>query len=385
MIGAFLACRTELLAQARYYKAETHAHSNNSDDGFIPPAALLQQYKNRGYEIVFISDHDTLTDAASLNIPGMLAINAIELSCGSHFNGFDMQYTAKGCGKSNQEKVDTILEQGGLVCVNHPVAPRWRITAEEILALEGEISFVEIYNPTDLYEAPDDQSLWDSLLTAGKRIWGIASGDVHQFLPLESLWLGWIMVRLEELSKEAVLDAMLRGDFYASTGVNIRDYEVRGDTVKVSCTNCIRIIFWGENHTKLKQTNWHTAEYVRQPGDKYVRAELVFDRFNKAWTQPVFFDALPTGTGTQAQLQVAEVYPNPGRDWLKVKFFLEKGNTFDIALYDLQGRQAGYGITQFFDAGWQEQELSVANLSPGTYLLVVRGEQLMATRKVVIF
>ena len=54
-------------AQGRYYKMETHCHSNNSGDGYIAPADLLQQYKDRGYEIVFMSDHETLTDAETLN------------------------------------------------------------------------------------------------------------------------------------------------------------------------------------------------------------------------------------------------------------------------------------------------------------------------------
>lgn len=381
----FLAGTVNLFSQARYYKAETHCHSSNSGDGFISPTNLLQQYKNRGYEIVFMSDHDTLTDAGSLNIPGMLAINAIEMSCGSHFNGFNMTANAAGCGKSNQEKVDAILEQGGLVCVNHPVAPRWRITAEEILALEGELSFIEIYNPTDIYEAADDQSLWDSLLTAGLRIWGIASGDVHQFYPLENLWLGWIMVKLEELNKEAVLDAMLRGDFYSSTGVVVSENSVSGDTMRVACTNCVKIIFWGEEHTKLKQVNKQTAEYIRQPGDKYVRAELVFDRFNKAWTQPVFFDGSPTGITDQQVIQVTEIYPNPNSGQFSIAYFLNERTHVKTSLFDLQGREVVPFPVRLQDGGWHRSELSADGLAPGTYLLVLSGDRFRVARKVVVF
>jgi len=373
-----------LNAQGRYYKTETHCHSINSGDGYIAPAELLQQYKNRDYEIVFLSDHDTLTDAESLNFPGILSINAEELSCGSHFNGFNMTRGVDACGMSNQQKVDSILAQGALVCINHPVAPRWRITAEEILALEGELSFIEIYNPSDIYEAHDDQSLWDSLLTADRKIWGIASGDVHQFYPLESVWLGWTMIRLETLSKEAVLDAMLRGDFYASTGVEISDYEVSGDTVSVSCNNCVKIIFWGKDHTKLKQVNKQTASYTRQPGDKYVRAELVFDRNNKAWTQPVFFDT-PTAISVQESIQITDIFPNPSNGRFTLSYLLKETTKLDIALYDLQGRLVKQLPGGSKTAGWHKLETDISELPAGTYLLKLTGEGFSVAKRVVVF
>src|SRR3954467_12704151 len=94
-----------LHAQSGYYKTETHCHSSNSGDGSILPADLLQDYKNRGYKIVFMSDHDTMTDVEAMHFPGIFSINAEELSCGSHFNGFNMKATVPACGMSNQQKV----------------------------------------------------------------------------------------------------------------------------------------------------------------------------------------------------------------------------------------------------------------------------------------
>lgn len=373
-----------LHALDNYYKTETHCHSNNSGDGFISPTDLLQNYKNRGYKIVFMSDHDTVTDVEAMHFPGILSVNAEELSCGSHFNGFNMKATVPACGWSNQQKVDAILAQDALVCVNHPVAPRWRITAQEILALQGKISFVEIYNPTDIYEAADDQSLWDSLLTAGWHTWGISSGDVHTFYPLEDLWMGYSMIHTDTLTKDAVLDALSRGDFYASTGVELKDYKVNGDTIDVSCTNCFRIIFWGDNHTILKQANASSLQYVRQPGDKYVRAEMIFDRFNKAWTQPVFFDLATTVTNYK-NIAPAEIYPNPSNGQFKFYYFLGDKNPIDISLYDLQGKLVRKILSGVQQSGRHEQSVDVSDLSNGTYFLKMQGEQFSVSKTVSIF
>ncbi|MDB5226011.1 MAG: hypothetical protein JWN78_204 [Bacteroidota bacterium] len=373
-----------LHAQNRYYKTETHCHSSNSGDGFISPADLLQDYKSRGYKIVFMSDHDTMTDVEAMNFPGIFSINSEELSCGSHFNGFNMKATVPACGMSNQQKVDAILAQDALVCVNHPVAPRWRITAKEILALQGKISFVEIYNPTDLYEAADDQSLWDSLLTAGWHTWGISSGDVHQFLPLEDIWIGYSMIHVDTLTKDAVLDAMLGGDFYASTGVELKDYKVSGDTINVSCTNCFRIIFWGDNHTILKQANTSSLQYIRQPGDQYVRAELILDRFNKAWTQPVFFD-LTTAINNHKNIPPEEIYPNPSGGQFKFYYYLEDKNAIDIALYDLQGKLVRKIFSGAEQSGRHDLLVDVEDLPNGTYFLKMQSEQFSISKPVSIF
>jgi hypothetical protein len=376
-------CLSHVYGQARYYKTETHCHSSNSGDGYIAPATFLNDYKNRGYKIVFMSDHDTVTDMESSPVPGVLSINAEELSCGSHFNGLNMKRTVPACGYSHQQKVDSILAQDALVCVNHPVAPRWRITANEILALQGKLSFIEVYNPSDIYEQADDQSLWDTLLTQGMHIWGVGSGDTHQWLPLEDLWIGYSMVKVDTLTKEAVLDAMIRGDFYASTGVNISNYKVSGDTTTVSCSNCFTITFWGQNHTKLKVSNSQTATYIRQPGDKYVRAELYFDRFNKAWTQPVFYDVVTT-VSNRENIQSAVVYPNPANNAFHLSYFLKEKTDLNISLFDLQGkllRELSCGTQA---GGQHDMSVDVSAFPAGAYLLKISGEGTSVSKMVTV-
>lgn len=72
------------------------------------------------------------------------------------------------------------------------------------------------------------EGLWDDLLSKGFQIYGTASDDTHdylgEFLPsLSYPGKGWIMVRAEELSPQAIRKSLERGDFYLSTGVTLED------------------------------------------------------------------------------------------------------------------------------------------------------------------
>src|SRR5690606_22647180 len=86
---------------------------------------------------------------------------------------------------------------------------------------------------------PSTEQIWDDLLTGGMTIYGIADDDSHTFkrpgdrtvaLPGQ----GWIYVRANELTREAIMAALDRGDFYASTGVELEDLvaDAAGITIK---------------------------------------------------------------------------------------------------------------------------------------------------------
>ena len=134
--------------------------------------------------------------------------------------------------------------------INHPNF-QWALTAEEMAGIRRE-QFFEVYNghPTvhnlgDETRAGTDR-IWDIVLT--KRlaelklpiVYGIATDDSHHyhvFGPQKTNpGRGWVVVRSKELSPEALIKAMEAGDFYASSGVKIKDlkrekksYEVEVD------------------------------------------------------------------------------------------------------------------------------------------------------------
>ena len=151
-----------------------------------------------------------------------------------------------------QNNIDAVLEQRDesgrpmFPHVNHPNFV-WAVTVEDLIALEGE-RFFEVYNGHPLvhnegdHEHPSVERMWDILLTtrlaAGREImFGLATDDAHNYLEFQSSTAnpgrGWIMVRAPELTPEALIAAMERGDFYASSGVTLRDVRREGEVVRV--------------------------------------------------------------------------------------------------------------------------------------------------------
>ena len=121
--------------------------------------------------------------------------------------------------------------------INHPNFG-WGITAEDLIPVEGE-RFFEVYNghPTvhnagDSLHAGTDQ-VWDIVLAwrLGRLhlppVFGLAVDDSHNYEkegPGQSnSGRGWVMVRSESLTPNAIVAAMEAGDFYATSGVTLRD------------------------------------------------------------------------------------------------------------------------------------------------------------------
>jgi hypothetical protein len=116
----------------------------------------------------------------------------------------------------------------------------------------------------------------------------------------------WIMVRAPELTAEAIVAALERGDFYASTGVELEDYQATPAsitvTVKARPQSVYDVHFIGSGGRILKtspvdpgprssggdrQQAAAPAVYAIRGHGGYVRARIVESNGNVAWTQPV--------------------------------------------------------------------------------------------------
>jgi hypothetical protein len=155
--------------------------------------------------------------------------------------------------------------------------------------------------------------LWDEVLTAGILMFGVAADDAHFFktAPLHdapsSPGRAFVMVRSERFTGEAIVAAMARGDFYASTGVELADYAVTptGVSVRVAALmmSRYRILFIGSGGRVLKETALTPAlpagatslgaarraeavSYEWKGDEGYVRVKIVDSNGLMAWTQP---------------------------------------------------------------------------------------------------
>ncbi len=123
-----------------------------------------------------------------------------------------------------------------LAHINHPNF-RWALTADD-LAHVIEDRFFEIYNghPGIYYGGEpsrvdsEHERLWDIANTIriaelkAAPLYGVGTDDSHNYHGGSTTpGRGWVMVRAAKLDSDALVEAMQRGDFYASTGVSLDD------------------------------------------------------------------------------------------------------------------------------------------------------------------
>ncbi len=250
-----------------------------------------------------------------------------------------------------QRSVDMVLAQRAatgqpmIPHINHPNFG-WAITAEDLSQLRGE-KFFEVYNGHPEVHNHGDGSrlgveqMWDIALalrlskTKLGPLYALAVDDAHRYHEFSSgqsnPGRGWIMVRAPKLSANEIILAMDRGDFYASTGVVLRDVQRQKRRLSVEVepepgvTYKIRFIgtpkgfnpasepilakdgspypttrkYRPEVGMLLQEVAGTSAVYEMTGNELYVRATVVSSRMKeqaltldepeRAWTQPLVF------------------------------------------------------------------------------------------------
>jgi hypothetical protein len=134
------------------------------------------------------------------------------------------------------------------------------------------------------------------VLTSGTVVYGIAVDDAHVFKKpgdqtVSGPGRGWVVVRAAELAPRAIVDALERGDFYASTGVVLDALDVTSTsmTIKVKpiASSKYRIQFIGRDGRVLSEVPDTSATYAFTGGEGYVRARVIESNGRLAWVQPV--------------------------------------------------------------------------------------------------
>ncbi len=301
-------------AKVRWYKGNLHTHTLNSD-GDSSPDEVTRWYRDRGYNFLLLSDHNRLTDAASLNAvyaskEQFLLLQGEEVTDSYldkpiHVNAYDLDTELQpkhgdSVAATIQNNVDSILAAKALPSINHPNY-QWAITAEDLLRVEN-LRLMEVYNghPTVNNVGGGGfrslEEMWDVLLTAGRRINGIAVDDAHGFKKFgrefSNPGRGWIQVRAESLTAAAIRGAIEKGQFYASTGVNLADIQVSAEEYRIEIdprsTEKFTTYFIGSGGKVLAKTFDTRAVYRFTGAEKYVRARVESSFGLCAWTQPVF-------------------------------------------------------------------------------------------------
>jgi len=311
-------CAQQATVITKWYKGNTHAHTIKSD-GASTPENVAKWYRDHGYNFLFITDHEMLTPVDELNklfgAPGEFSV-FIGQEVTDYLN--KKPYHVNGLGVSSvikpnrgttivqnvQLNIDSVRKAGGVPQVNHPNFG-WALEAEQIAQLKN-VNLLEIFNGHPLVNnlggggSMSVEQMWDVVLSSGKLIFGIASDDVHTVEDpgnpkVPTPGHGWVMVNAPELSQRAVMDALDRGDFYSSTGVELESYAVDKNAVVIAVKkerwSKYNIRFIGRGGKMLAESFESPATYKIKGNEGYIRVKVIESNGKAAWTQPLMISS----------------------------------------------------------------------------------------------
>lgn len=331
-----------------FYKANLHVHTTISD-GRVTPEEVKEGYKAHGYSIVAFTDHEVFVPHNDLSDSEFLAINSVEIAKNDNMPGgfkynksFHMNLYAKDkeqtecavaygknifCEHSKQYVSESCLnnvyrhhhstsgmndfirranEDGFLVCYNHPV---WSLHEhDDYIGLKG-LWAIEVFNHSSARGGyVDTVQPLEELLNAGQRLSVVASDDAHALNA--SAYGGWNMIKAESLTYESVIEAMEKGDLYASTGPSIEELYIEDGIVHIKTSAAVSVFLLtdirftraahGTEDEPLTEVKFDINDFIngereckvcRRTAPRF-RIEVKDRLGNKAWTRAYFLDEL---------------------------------------------------------------------------------------------
>ena len=260
----------------KFYKANMHTHTMVSD-GSLTPEEAKAQFKSHGYSIVAFTDHEVMVPHPELRDEEFLPITSFEISMNTGWGPFHKCYhfciyspeemrevsgdfsenrvwgRAKDHINDNmrsrmnehrdysresvQRAINIANEEGCLVSYNHP---GWsNQDYSDYTGLKG-IWGVEWHNSgcVRLGYNENDRPILDLLREGERMIYPLATDDCHS---ITDYFGGWIQVRARSLDYATVFEALRRGDFYSSTGPEIKSLYIEDGKVVVKTSAAARI------------------------------------------------------------------------------------------------------------------------------------------------
>ncbi len=292
-----MASKKHLFPQVEhFYKANLHTHSTISD-GKLTPEEVKEAYKALGYQILCLTDHNTVVNHSDMNDPDFLMLTGLEVNINekdwivSRSKTYHLNLIAKDPDNlwcparlrrwfevseeieskieygdmELRHEVDAINaliakanEKGFLVLYNHPT---WSChTYQDYAYLKG-LWGMELRNTECCMIGHNENNarVYKEMLANGCRVFPVGTDDMHF---RRSLGKSWIMVGAADLSYGSVIAAMEKGDFYMSCGPEITDLYVEDNTLKVTCSDARQVTL--ETHGRMARSVFAEGEPIRE-------------------------------------------------------------------------------------------------------------------------
>ncbi|MDX1992978.1 MAG: phosphotransferase [bacterium] len=265
-------------------------------------------YRNAGYHFLSITDHFLkvydypMTDTRAYRTNDFTTLIGAELHAGYtelgnlwHILavGLPLDFAAPVEDETGPQIAARALATGAYVAVAHPLW--YTLTEHDVLSL-GPVHAIEVINGTshDHNDKIDSWYMMDLMLARGHRYTACATDDAHFNAARGDVFLGWVQVKSEELSPEALLESLKQGWYYSSTGPEIHDIQVfPKDKVIVRCSPAERIFITGKGWTAVSAygNGLFGAELdISKFDSPYGRIVVRDIKGGRAWSNPFWFE-----------------------------------------------------------------------------------------------
>ncbi len=324
--------------EGNFYKADLHCHTVVSD-GKNTASQMKDYYMAHGYSILAFTDHELLVEHSELSDENFLAITGYEYAFAAegpwqetpnlelNFFArdphnethicFDPEHVYHGekwriktleykgdiykrvlTKESVQYVIDEAKANGFIVSLNHPAYSY--ITPEFFGDLKGLFA-MEVFNQGSLYSYGEfNVQMYDQMLRRGQRISAIGTDDNHEakIYDNDSDPRPWAhtMIKANELTYDCIIEALEKGDHYATQGPKIDELYVEDGVVHIKTSEAIVIAMVTKSrYCKVKQAKG--GERIKEaefelPNDEYMRFEVVDAYGRRANTRGYFLDEI---------------------------------------------------------------------------------------------
>ena len=298
----------------RFWRGNIHTHSNQSD-GVLPPQAVVQAYKDAGYDFLQLSEHfiehfkwpiNDTRQFRSNNFTTLIGVelHAPETSAGELWHivaaGLPLDFAPCGPNETGAQLAKRARDAGAFIGIAHPA---WsQLTLEDGLTIDSAHA-VEIYNHGCAIENDrgDGWYLHDQLMNEGKRLSAFATDDAHFKTP--DHFGGWVNVKTQSLDPDELLNALKAGQYYSSQGPEINDIKLDGKDIEITCSPVDTItVVCGVSRTCVKtgkaitSANFNLANleqgWLLKKPSPWFRVTVIDHAGKRAWSNPFWWDEL---------------------------------------------------------------------------------------------
>ena len=277
----------------QWLKGNLHTHTSPASGcGAISVEDCVDLYVERGYDFLSISDHCVLTrhsDDRITLIPG-IEWNAPK-GCHTGVYSLNRADLKAAIAISDQDALlKNLADSNALLILNHP---NWQKTPHyrrEELDQKDNYDGIEIYNGVieRLHGYAIATDKWDYLLASGRRVLGFANDDSHRDT---DIGLAAIYVRSKSRTPRAIMSAIKRGNFYASSGAVIDDIRLENGVVELETPDAQEIQVHKDGGCLISRARDKSMTFdTRNINCGYVRFTVYASGSAMAWTQPFFLE-----------------------------------------------------------------------------------------------